>query len=362
MIDEKEKNNYKVHITGIKGFACLMIMVCHFIGIYKYAQSFPISIGIADKILNSSMRILLDEGYWLYCFFVISGYLLSQKEIVTIRELLKRVFLRFLRFALPIMFAYFVIYLLYLFVGFFNSETIDVFTNYWYQGYYHGDYSIRDVILSPVKVIFQKEPVLNEPYWCLKSMFVGSVLLYGILFVCSRIVKNVRIVYWITIVVAGICFLLNTIIFALIVGFIVAWMEKEGRTIIKCQDFAFTMIILAFFIHIMPEQFWKSFFFAIVIFFMPRTKLICNIMSSKVFEFLGKISWGIYSFHWPIICSFGALIIINMSSKSMVFAYTFSFFFVIVCTILVSTLFYFSFEKWSDKICKTIDKRMSKLM
>ena len=140
----KEKQQ-KAYISGLKGMGCVLIMVGHFLGIYKYAQVFP-GIRFIDILQNSSLSLLTNEGYWLYLFFVISGYLVAKSKINNVRELLTKSIHRFLRFAISILFSFFVIYVLYLVFGFHNQETIPLFQCGWFQKYYTDSYSIMDVI------------------------------------------------------------------------------------------------------------------------------------------------------------------------------------------------------------------------
>ena len=75
---EVGKRNELMYINGMKGIACLFIMISHFLGIYKYAQEFSPKFPILDIILNSPISFLVNETYWLYLFFVVSGYLVAK--------------------------------------------------------------------------------------------------------------------------------------------------------------------------------------------------------------------------------------------------------------------------------------------
>lgn len=155
--------------------ACLLIMMGHYLGLYKYAQSFTPSIRIIDIINNSLLSFWIDEGYWLYMFFVVSGYLVSKSKITSIGDLISKSIGRFLRLALPILFSYLVIYVIYLTLGFHTVETNTLFQCAWYQGYYTGEYTIYDVLLAPIYVILYGSSLLNGPYWCLRMMFISSL-------------------------------------------------------------------------------------------------------------------------------------------------------------------------------------------
>ena len=72
----EQKNTYKAHISGLKGFACFMVMMGHYIGLYKYAENFPVESVLLDyfeKFLASRIGFVLDETYWVILFFVVIG-------------------------------------------------------------------------------------------------------------------------------------------------------------------------------------------------------------------------------------------------------------------------------------------------
>ena len=105
-------DNYKYYIDGLKGVACFFIMIGHFLGIYKYSENFPEDIVALNRLLTSKFSFLLNEGWWLYLFFVVSGYLVGKSTVRTIKDLLVRCVKRILRFVLPISFSYFIIYII----------------------------------------------------------------------------------------------------------------------------------------------------------------------------------------------------------------------------------------------------------
>ena len=111
---KERKKGYQNHITGLKGAACVLIMLGHFLGLYKYAQQFEPRFRLIDFILDSRFSFFLNEGYWLYLFFVISGYLIAKSEIKSIKDVIYKIINRFFRFAFPIFFAYLVIFTIYL--------------------------------------------------------------------------------------------------------------------------------------------------------------------------------------------------------------------------------------------------------
>lgn len=104
--------NYKKYISGLKGFACVLIMLGHFLGLYRYAESFQ-SIPILDHIYSSRFSFVVSESYYLYLFFVISGYLVAKSNVNSVRDIIFKSVTRLFRLAFPIFFSYLVIFMIY---------------------------------------------------------------------------------------------------------------------------------------------------------------------------------------------------------------------------------------------------------
>ena len=359
-----EKREYQAFITGLKGIACWLVFVGHFTLIYRGAQIMPFKMPLFDKLRSSPLGFLTLEGYWLYLFFVISGYLVAQKEIRSFYEMIKKVVLRFFRLAIPILFAYAIIYLLYLVVGFHNIETIQIFENNWYQSFYNREYLIIDVILSPIRVLIFGAADLNKPYWVLKSMFISSIIIYVLLY-CSTILQKYKwsgLNFWLIISVTFASYGKNTIICSCLIGFLVSQFKRNQNELLKSENFFILVMLfwlgiyMMFRSNILTDTFLSSLFFACTLICIPKVRLFDKLLSSKIMIFLGKISWGIYSFHWPISCSVGAFIMLLLYEKIGAYgAYIIAFVTVSTVTIALAFIFNQTGEKWAEDLVKLID-------
>ena len=66
------------YIDGMKGLACLFVLLGHFTGIYKYAENATAIDSWFTQILTKGpLSFFTAESFWLYPFFVLSGYLLT---------------------------------------------------------------------------------------------------------------------------------------------------------------------------------------------------------------------------------------------------------------------------------------------
>ena len=360
---QTDRQTYYYHLNGLKGFACFLVMIGHYLGLYKYAQSFVPSIKTIDVIYNSVFSFLISEGYWLYLFFVVSGYLVSQSKITNVKTLVIKSVNRFLRLAFPILFSYSIIYLIYLTVGFHTAETSALFQCQWFQKYYLDTYSIKHVLISPFEVLLLGKARLNGPYWVLRMMFISSLIIYLIHYLYFKLKASQyeSFSFSVLMIITIFSCFLSPIITACLAGMLVSFYEKSDITTKPC--YAFWFIVIAMAVYFLPDTLNSIIFFAALIVFIPRIRLLNTIFSSKPFQFAGSISWGIYSFHWPIICSVGALSIVGLSTQiGIIEAYTVTFFFVLILTVLLSVCFFYSLERLAASLTKKMNSLLLHLL
>jgi peptidoglycan/LPS O-acetylase OafA/YrhL len=350
----RKKEDYKYYLAGLKGLACILIMTSHFFGIYNYAESFP-SIHILDVILDSRLSFLISADFWLYLFFAVSGYLVAQSKIERLRDIVLKIVNRFFRLALPILFVYIIVYIIYLLHGFHASDTVSLFDCEWYQKYYTGQYSLLDVVLGPVNVLLRGKPDLNNPYWVLRDMFISSVLIYILRYCYHRLSKKKAdaICFSALLLITFGSYFFSYIITACLMGMIVAFYEKKA--ISDKPYFAFWAMIVFLSVYLLPDKLVSALFFCSLIVYIPGVKWIERLLSSKPFIFIGDISWGVYSLHWPLLCSVGAVCIIKLSGVTgLTAAFLLSFLIIVISTLLLSTAFFFTFEKLSGFLTRKI--------
>ncbi len=357
---KNETRIYFNHLTGLKGLAAFLIMFGHFLGIYKYAGSFFPHIRFLDLIKASPFSFLIDELYWLYLFFVVSGYLVSKSNITNIKDVITKSVSRFFRLAIPIFFSYIIIYTIYISIGFHTSETKYLFECAWFQNFYNSSYSIKDVLLSPINVLLLQKVTLNNPYWVLRTMFFSSLLIYFLKFIYKLLKgeEHKSLSFSILCVIMIMSLFVSTVITASLLGLLISLYENSD--IHKQPCFAFWFILLAMSVYCLPSTMKSTFFFGVLLIFIPKLKPLERILSSTPFLYVGKISWGIYSFHWPIICSIGALSLINLSENiGLLNAYLVSFIIVLLSTIILSTCFYYTLERFAGYLTKKLSNLVS---
>ena len=279
---------------------------------FVYAEKIPIDIHYFLAIRNSRIGFLLDESYWLYLFFIVSGYLLAFSKIEKFFQLVAKWIQRFFRLGLPILFAYGICYIIYLTIGFHNGETSVFFDNGWYQKAYSCDYSLITVFKSPIDVLILGKSSLNSPYWVLREMFVASLIIYAADYILNKFSQRPigRLLTVIGTLFISLLFnhlLDSNIIVFCVLGAILCWCEKDIHVLLEKQWFYFGILVIALAISVLDKA---------LIICVPKIGILNNVFSSKLFEFIGNISFGIYSFHWPLYCSVGGLVIVCLAAQT----------------------------------------------
>ena len=354
MTPKPDSRTYYSHLDGLKGFACLMILLAHYAGIYKYAESFAPPIPVLDAVNHSAFSSLLDE-FWLTLFFLISGYLVSKSRVESGQELLFRSLRRFFRFAFPVLFSCAVIYLIELGLGFHNAETASLFRCTWFQEAYSEPVTLPDVLVSPFAVLLAGDARINGPYWVLRLMFFSSLLIYLLRFLMTRwkAAAYPVLTACLLLVITVLSFFVSPIMTSCLAGMLLALYEDclaaTRRRAVLCLAAAALLIVL------LPGDMKYLVFQVLGLLFLPRLRLLRGLLCSGPALWLGKLSWGIYSFHWPLICSVGALSLLRLSTHlGLLAAYLLGFLIVLPATLALSAVYARTLDPLAARLAKNI--------
>lgn len=336
-----------------------MVMLGHFLGILRYAENFPVN-SIIIRFLRSDYAFFSDESFWLYLFFIISGYLLVLSPAQNLKSVFTKSVKRFFRLGLPILFAYIIIFVIYKTIGFHNSETITLFQTDWYQSAYGGSYTLTQVILSPIDVLIFGAGDLNTPYWVLREMFFASLYIFLYSFIRTKIPQKPIIRFVVDI--AALCLTLSSkIAFSCFFGVIIAYYEPYLKKIFhKNKIISLAILFILSVCYMIKEElyFMLPLFGTLLLSVQEITSIFDK---SRLLKYLGKISFGIYSFHWPVICSVGALLLLNLSKVLSVFgAYLLTFGICIILSVVLAIIYNLTAEKWSAVLTNKITGLLNK--
>jgi peptidoglycan/LPS O-acetylase OafA/YrhL len=301
------------YLDGMKGLACLFILLGHFTGIYKYAEN-------ASQIDSWFVRILTEgpvsiftaESFWLYLFFVISGYLLIISTPRKIRDFLVKCAKRILRLAIPIWGTAIFIFVIQNTIGFYNHSVQAIVQNTWLTHLYGSRLTVLDILKEPFFVLILGTSKFNSPFWCLRDMLISSFLIYGVGWICKS-KKTETIAVCVLTVLAAITG--RSIIMACLCGSCARLLREKAEIQNKKNIMVLAGLLLPLVAFWSGNPVFTSTAFASFLIAVPQVERMKSIFECKVVKRLGAVSFGIYALHWPIINSIGLRIIVMSTNK-----------------------------------------------
>ncbi len=351
---------YKKHLNGLKGMACCFVMLFHYFNTYQSAQWFPVSSRVLDAVIGSRVAFLCWASFWLYLFFVISGYLLAGTRITRLWDVAVKSVGRFLRLALPIFFAALIIYVLFRAFGFHTQEIEPLFSNNWIGKFYTSDYPFVRYLRAPIDVLILGISSVNRPYWPLREMLIASVVIYALIYIKAMLGERKGIFALVLFAALLVSYHFSDVVFTCLWGAALAWLEEGALT--RSQLFPVLVIAMALIAYVEGSFMLEVLFFSALTVFVPRSRLLNGFFSSRSMSFLGDISFGVYSFHWPVYCSVGLSVLLRLGNETNLLAVFAMAAGISVCmTIILAYLYHISLEKLSGTAVKKLTALLQKL-
>ena len=342
------------YIDGMKGLACLFVLLGHFTGIYKYAENATaINSWFTQILTKGPLSFFTAESFWLYLFFVLSGYLLTRSTPPRkCREFLKKCIKRVLRFAIPIMGAAVFTFVIQYTIGFYNFKIQDTISNTWLTHLYGTQLTLRDIIEEPFRVLLLGNSKFNSPFWCLRDMLLASVIIYAVGWVC----KTAKIKGS----VLGVLILLGAIvnrgvIVACLVGAMTSFLKQRFKTLKVPILVAVCGVLLPIVAFFTENLFIMDAAFALCLLSVPLVPQVKSFFEANFVKKIGSVSFGIYALHWPVINSIG-LGILYVLGKTISPAplMLLSLAGVLLVTSLLATLFKVTVERLTSIVCRVV--------
>ena len=331
----------------------LFILLGHFTGIYKYAEN-------ASQIDSWFVRILTEgpvsiftaESFWLYLFFVISGYLLIISTPRKTRDFLVKCAKRILRLAIPIWGTAIFIFVIQNTIGFYNHSVQAIVQNTWLTHLYGSRLTVLDILKEPFFVLILGTSKFNSPFWCLRDMLISSFLIYGVGWICKS-KKTETIAVCVLTVLAAITG--RSIIMACLCGSCARLLREKAEIQNKKNIMVLAGLLLPLVAFWSGNPVFTSTAFASFLIAVPQVERVKSIFECKLVKRLGAVSFGIYALHWPIINSIGLRIIVMSTNKMradmMMIASLLCCFLI---TLVLATIFKITVEKLTEGLCKRI--------
>ena len=351
-------------LDGLRGWGALMVFLYHLI--------VQLLSNTAPSYKSKYLAFLLDGDFAVFIFFVLSGFVLSIKFVISPGKysLTQAVIARYFRLMLPIIITCFMAYMLMLAHAMYNvPASIPSNTPQWLGVYFNFEPTLAYFLqFNLYYVFFNFNPGanFNPVLWTIAYEFTGSMLVYLIVGF-FRTDKNK------TYLVPIACIILfnlfnNPIISCFAIGYLfaelyVAYSQRLEKSPwvswFSTALFAIPVICSTFFRT--GHHFYIALLASLLVFSVTFSKPLKQFFSNNVSRFLGKISFPLYLIHLPLICSFSSYLFLYLPAHGYGNQATAN---IIVLTtvplgLLIAWIFY-PIETFSVKASKRISEMLMK--
>lgn len=325
---EKKQTGYIYWINGLRGIACIMIFLHHFLVGFFPATYYGVGVvshgnGAWDVFLSQSpLGVFINGNFWVCVFCVLSALVQSYKiyHSEDLGELPYDMAKRYFRLALPVFCVSCIVYLMLKLETFGNIQAGAVTQSPWIMSYYQVKASVKDVFLSAfVNVWTQGDTTFSNAFWMLQYILWGSYLTYMLALVTRNRRPRILVLY------LGLIVLFinrNVYMTAFVAGCFVAYeMTYYSGRFWDSLWLGVTELVAGLFmggyptgvapsniyryLTWMPYERWHILGALFFVLGIIHLKPMRQLLETRVSLFFGKISFAVYLVHIPVVFSLG---------------------------------------------------------
>ncbi len=341
---EKKKLEF---IEGFKGFACLSVILSHFIMAFcnVLASCSPLDAHGSSKfelfLGKTPLNLFYNGNFGVFVFFVVSGFVLSYTFFINKDEnYLKRgVIKRYFRLLLPIVVVNLFAFLLMKFSVTYNTQVAELTKNPgWFGQFNIFDPNILDVLKQAFfGNFFRFQSTYVSPLWTISYEIYGSFLVFFFLGLFGK--EKIRYPLYIILIlllsdINYDAFIIGMMICDVVVNgfpyidrykskkwlpyitFIVGIYFASYPTVANVEDTIYQIISYKQW-GIDPITFNHLLGASLMVFSLVHSSFLQKIFELKPFRFLGKYSFGLYLVHWPIMISLSSYLLLQLTNASI---------------------------------------------
>lgn len=373
-------------LEGVRAIGALIVFTCHFQIIivpdfydyfYKFLYHYWSHTPTNFTVLSSNLMI--NGNLVLHIFWALSAYVIFKKFFergadgsVIMASGVKRYFRLMLPCAASIFFSYIIYSAGLIYVTKIPVKTLQ-----------ENLYLIPPSFLHAVKTsvwstLFDYDyyDSYNGPLWTIQREFYGSIFCFALFGLVGRHYKRGAI-YLGVFIIAGILkmYWLNSFLFGYFLAdydFTPTNSPKVAGIIKKINDYIDThqavvlLAVMAVFMvgkliiykNLGRMDIVNSFLCDLLIIIVFRIRFICSFLGHKALSAAGKLSFGVYVLHWPIMCSFTSWLYLKHTDHSNGFI-AILFGLTLVLTLALSWLFNQFVDMNSISLANKIGKRFN---
>jgi peptidoglycan/LPS O-acetylase OafA/YrhL len=345
-------------LDGLRGWGALMVFLYHLI--------VQLLFNTAPPYKSKYLAFLLDGDFAVFIFFVLSGFVLSIKFVISPGKysLTQAVIARYFRLMLPIIITSFVAYMLMLAHAMYNvPASVPANTPQWLGVYFNFEPTLAYFLqFNLYYVFFNFNPGanFNPVLWTIAYEFTGSMLVYMMV----GFFRNTKHQSYFVPIAFIVLFNLfnNPIIACFAIGYVLAELYAAYSQRLQGKAWVSWLATALFALPVVCSTFFRTghhFYLALLasalVLAVSFSSPLKHFFSNKVSRFLGRISFPLYLIHLPLICSFSSYLFLylptqgfgNQATANIIVATT------VPLGLLIAWIFY-PIETFSVKVSKKI--------
>ena len=354
-------DKYLTHISGMKGLGALFVLIHHYFYCY-YPLFLPEGGGIAPIEWIPGVNLLVNGNFAVCLFLILSGFLVarSAQSYDSLDAYGFAIVKRYFRLMIPLLVASVLSYLLCVFHLYRIQDVSDILSNELTDGYFRTVH-FHHLLLSGLFAPFGYA-VLVGPFWMMKYILLGSFLVWGVMLVVRKLKPRVQIATILFIML--LCVYQDVYYACVLAGMLL--LKMEGRIRIPSVALRAFVIIL-----LMGAALWlaaaqksvmdyNAYMNSLAAFLFVLAVLLSNVLTRffgcRFMDGLGRLSLGVYIFHWPLICSLSCWMFMTWPIVEKWMALSVNF----IVTLAVVLFLAHLYNRWVERRAVTAQNRLSK--
>lgn len=375
-------------IDGLRGIACVMIFVHHFL-LFFYPATYwgldatthtPKAFHWDAMLAQSPVACFINGNFWVCVFLTVSGLVLSNYVFShSLSQVADSMLKRYFRLSLPVFVLSAIVFLMMKWNMFSEmAKAASMTGSPSLLTLYATKASFLEVLLdSFINVWFVGDQTFSGAFWMLSALFIGSYVSY----ILALIAKERRFL-WGYVGMLLILGMLDSLVACSVMGGLLAyWMRQighPGRGLRWVGALAGILFLIAglflggYPTGVTPENVYRllpklpSAFTPYQVWhimgaglFVLGLTLVCTLQSlleMRLFQFFGRLSFSIYLVHLPLLCAFIVPLFIWFIELGLAYTLSALLAFVIsfAVTVLVAWLFEFLVEQNCNRIAQML--------